>query len=117
MAMTFAIGIMAVAEGDRVAPNPSDSTRPGARAVAPWADNGMTANGSAFPEESPFFNAPAVVGTFSIDTSRPGSEAITHFTSDNTGLRSFSPRTTAASISAKKALEFTLIGAKPSGTS
>ncbi|SYZ72008.1 hypothetical protein TRIP_C20123 [Candidatus Zixiibacteriota bacterium] len=118
MIFTLALGIAAVMASDRQ-PGISATADHGpiAGAVAPWADDGMVANGTGCPAEPAFFTVPAVVGAFGIDTNRPGSEAVTHFSSDQSGPKAFTPRTTTASISAKKAMEFTLIGAKPSGTS
>ena len=69
-------------------------------------------NGKTF-----FLSIPAVVTNCSLDNNRPYSRNVANISSEN--LRPICSRTftTADIVSAKKAAEFTLVGARPSGTS
>ncbi|MEP0827363.1 MAG: hypothetical protein HRF51_02480 [bacterium] len=85
-------------------------------AAPPGGDFGMTSGDAPEEGTAVYLNMPAVIGGNNIDTSRPDTRA---------ELLRFSLRfdfayndllTTAAVISPEKASEFTLVGAKPSGT-
>ncbi|UCD93690.1 MAG: hypothetical protein JSU69_07930 [Candidatus Zixiibacteriota bacterium] len=67
--------------------------------------------------KSIFLTIPAVVGGQSLDSRRPDSKIIEYKVPHKSDFSRFDHLTTAASISSKKAMEFTLVGAKPSGTS
>jgi hypothetical protein len=64
-----------------------------------------------------FLSVPAVVGGCSLDSNRPASRAVSGRIFEYINFGQFKTLTTTALISPKKACEFTLIGAKPSGTS
>jgi hypothetical protein len=68
-------------------------------------------------EKTYFLSLPAVVTNCSLDNSRPGSSNVAFLTSANLGPVCPATLTEAVSVSAEKAAEFTLLGAKPSGTS
>ncbi len=59
---------------------------------------------------------PAVIGGFNLETNRPGQSFLKFITAGSENPGRYANLSTTASISSKKALEFTLIGAKPSGT-
>jgi len=67
--------------------------------------------------ESLYFTVPAVAASYNIDETRPVTPVIETKSAPLLDLRRCVLSTTAASISASKAREFTLVGAKPSGTS
>jgi hypothetical protein len=60
---------------------------------------------------------PAVIGGSNLDGTRPDSRMIECRTVQNPGTPRFGDLSTTASISPRKAMEFTLLGEKPSGTS
>ncbi|MCX6826751.1 MAG: hypothetical protein NTV06_05745 [candidate division Zixibacteria bacterium] len=60
---------------------------------------------------------PAVVNGYNADDNHPASKGTTYRDAHDIDIRQLDLLTTAGSISPDKALEFTLIGAKPSGTS
>lgn len=68
-------------------------------------------------EKSMFLSIPAVIGGPNLDNNRPDTKAIGFVISPSVGTSCRLTLTTTAFISPKKAHEFTLIGAKPSGTS
>jgi hypothetical protein len=68
-------------------------------------------------EKSMFLSIPAVIGGPNPDNNRPDTKAIGFVITRNVDTNCRSTLTTTAFISPKKAHEFTLIGAKPSGTS
>lgn len=59
---------------------------------------------------------PAVIGGFNFETNRPGQSYLKFITAGSTNHGRYAHLSTTASISSKKAMEFTLVGAKPSGT-
>jgi hypothetical protein len=116
--LSLAFGIISLADKSLVSSIPArDNEFPIANTPLPISDGSVSANGATRPEEVYFYTTPAVVGAFSVDTDRPDSEAVTLFSSAKATYPVLSPHTTTASISARKAMEFTLVGAKPSGTS
>lgn len=64
-----------------------------------------------------YYSIPAVFSLYNLNEPRPITKATELRPSRNICLHSYERLTTAASISPKKAEEFTLVGAKPSGTS
>lgn len=64
-----------------------------------------------------FYTIPAVFSLYNLNESRPTTKITELRPSRNINLHFYERLTTAASISPKKAREFTLVGAKPSGTS
>ncbi len=85
--------------------------------MLPDDDGSMEKNESSGSEKSVYFIIQAVVGAQNFDNIRPNLKII-----ESRSYQDFDPDqvhilTTAASISPEKAIEFTLVGAKPSGTS
>ncbi|MCP4706135.1 MAG: hypothetical protein GY865_16165 [candidate division Zixibacteria bacterium] len=83
----------------------------------PVGSNGVTdrqpfGNGKAI-----FYTIPAVFSLYNLNESRPITKITELQPGQNINLHLYERLTTAASISPKKAHEFTLVGAKPSGTS
>ncbi|HHI02469.1 MAG TPA: hypothetical protein ENL22_02980 [candidate division Zixibacteria bacterium] len=64
-----------------------------------------------------FYTIPAVFSLYNLNESRPITKATELRPNRNINLHFYERLTTAASISPEKAREFTLVGAKPSGTS
>ena len=64
-----------------------------------------------------FYTIPAVFSLYNLNESRPATKITELRPSRNINLHFYERLTTAALISPKKAQEFTLVGAKPSGTS
>jgi hypothetical protein len=64
-----------------------------------------------------FYTIPAVFSVYNLNESRPITKTTSLRPNRNINLYSHERLTTAASISPEKAQEFTLVGAKPSGTS
>lgn len=77
----------------------------------------MDKNESSGSSKSFFLSIPAVIGVQNLDCKRPDLKIIALNTPPNGDVSRFGHLTTTASISSRKALEFTLVGAKPSGTS
>ena len=77
---------------------------------------GMTSGDSNGPGSAVYLNMPAVIGGSNVDTSRPDTRAELLRFSHKFDFTYCDLRTTAAVISTEKATEFTLLGAKPSGT-
>ncbi len=67
--------------------------------------------------QSIYFTVPAIAATYSLDDTRPETPVIETKSAPRMDLKHCILSTTTASISASKAREFTLVGAKPSGTS
>jgi hypothetical protein len=67
--------------------------------------------------KSVYLCIPAMVGGQSLDNIKPDSKIIEYRATEALNVSRFDYLTTTALISSKKALEFTLVGAKPSGTS
>lgn len=67
--------------------------------------------------QSIYFTVPALAATYSLDETRPNTPVIETKSAPRLDLKHCFLSTTTASISASKAREFTLVGAKPSGTS
>jgi len=85
---------------------------------------GLPGNGFSYDESEPagpemifFLTVPAVVGSYSLDDNCPAPKAVGGKAFEDIKFRRFDALTTTASISPEKACEFTLVGAKPSGTS
>ncbi len=85
---------------------------------------GLPGNGFSYEENEPrstemifFLTVPAVVGSYSLDDNCPAPKALSGKAFEDVKFRRFDALTTTASISPEKACEFTLVGAKPSGTS
>lgn len=86
-------------------------------AAAPLGgDYGMTSGDAREEGTAVYLNMPAVIGGSNIDTSRPDTRAELLRFSLKFDLAYNDLLTTAAVISPEKASEFTLVGAKPSGT-
>ena len=64
-----------------------------------------------------FLTIPAFVVVYNFNETKPNSRVIELKTSPKTTIHFIESLSTTASISAEKAMEFTLVGAKPSGTS
>ncbi len=64
-----------------------------------------------------FYTIPAVFSLYNLNESRPVTKSTELRPSRNIYLHSYDRLTSAVSIASEKAHEFTLIGAKPSGTS
>jgi hypothetical protein len=97
--------------------NCEDCPRAIVRISLPGDEGSMEKSEPADPGKSIFLTIPAVVGGQSLDSKRPDSKIIEYKVPRNHDFSRFDHLTTAASISSKKAMEFTLVGAKPSGTS
>jgi len=69
------------------------------------------------PGKAIFYTIPAVFSLYNLNETRPITKSTELRPSRNINLHSNVRLTTAASISPEKAQEFTLVGAKPSGTS
>jgi hypothetical protein len=80
-------------------------------------DGSMKKNEASNSEKSIFFLIQAVVGGQNFDNIRPIQKIIESRSYHDLVSAPVHIQTTAASISPQKALEFTLVGAKPSGTS
>jgi len=83
----------------------------------PDDDGSMKKNEPSGSEKSVFFIIQAVVSAQNFDNIRPDLKIIESRTYQDSDPEPVHILTTAASISPKKAVEFTLMGAKPSGTS
>jgi hypothetical protein len=77
-----------------------------------FAENQGTDYGDAF-----FLTSPAVLSGFGIDDNRHNGRSVIYRLSHDFGSELPSELTTAGVISPEKAHEFTLVGARPSGTS
>jgi hypothetical protein len=80
-------------------------------------DGSMNKNEKSGSENSIFFIIQAVISGQNFDNIRPNLKLIESRTYHDFNLNPIHILTTAASISPEKAVEFTLVGAKPSGTS
>jgi hypothetical protein len=69
------------------------------------------------PGQSTYFTVPALAASYNLDDSRPETPVIETKSAPRFDLKHCLLSTTTAAISASKAREFTLVGAKPSGTS
>jgi hypothetical protein len=94
-----------------------DGPRAILRVSLPGDEGSMEKSEPAETGKSIFLTIPAVVGGQSLDSKRPDSKIIEYKAPQKSDFSRFDHLTTAASISSKKAMEFTLVGAKPSGTS
>ncbi len=85
--------------------------------MLPDDDGSMEKNESSGSEKSIYFIIQAVVGAQNFDNIRPNLKIIESRSYQDFNSVQVHILTTAASISPEKAIEFTLVGAKPSGTS
>jgi len=109
------------------APDPDSNEERGAIAniIFPGGAGSMVKNEPFSPGKASILSIPAVVGIQNFENLRPDSRVIEYKSMYNNGISRYDHLTTTASISPKKALaispkkalEFTLVGAKPSGTS
>lgn len=83
----------------------------------PDDDGTMNKNERSSSDKSVFFVIQAVVNGQNLDNIRPNLKMIESLSYHDFDLTPEHISTTAASISPEKAIEFTLVGAKPSGTS
>lgn len=77
----------------------------------------MEKNEKPAQQKTMYFSVPAVIGGQNLDNAKPTLKVVEYKTLQNADFSRFDRLTTTASISSRKALEFTLVGAKPSGTS
>jgi len=110
-----------IAVPDLKANTDSDAARPGRHIISsiifPDVDGSMKKNEPSGSEKSLFFTIQAIISGQNLDNSRPDSKSIESQAYQELNPRQIHIATTTASISPKKAFEFTLLGAKPSGTS
>jgi len=101
------------------APEPDNDGGRGsfANIIFPGGPGSMTKNEPFSPEKSSILSIPAVVSVQNYENLRPDSRVIEYKSIYASGVNRYDHLTTTASISPEKALEFTLVGAKPSGTS
>ncbi len=98
--------------------NPPTQCRLVAGFSLPNVDDGsMNKGDTPNSEHCLYFTVPAIAGTYSIGDNRPETPVIETRMAPRPVLKKTFCATTTASISAHKAREFTLVGAKPSGTS
>jgi len=88
-----------------------------ANIIFPDATGSMEKNEPFSPGKSSILAIPAVVVIQNYENLRPESRVIEYKSIQQSDDSRFDNLTTTASISPEKALEFTLVGAKPSGTS
>lgn len=81
------------------------------------SDGSMSKGKPVGGEHSLYFSIPAVAPAYNLDDTRPDGIVIETKSAPKVGFNQRLTVTTTASISASKAREFTLVGAKPSGTS
>ena len=101
------------------APEPDQEGGRGAFAniLFPGSPGSMVKNEPFSPDKASILSIPAVVGVQNHENLRPDSKVIEYKSIQTAGVSRYDHLTTTASISPEKALEFTLVGAKPSGTS
>jgi hypothetical protein len=128
--LVVSIGLMAlifigsasinIAVSDLGANTDSDAASPGRHIISsvifPDVDGSMEKNESQGSEKSIFFTIQAIISGQNLDNSRPDSKSIESQAYQDFNLQRIHVATTTAAISSKKAAEFTLLGAKPSGT-
>lgn len=96
----------------------ADENERGASASnVPCGNVAITENGDTDAGPIYFLTSPAVIGGCGVDSSRPDGRSIACKSSSDFKLNFQHELTTTAVISPHKAEEFTLVGAKPSGTS
>jgi len=83
----------------------------------PSGGNSMTKTEPIGTGRMMFLTIPAFVVVYNVNETKPNSRVIELKTSPKTTIHFVESLSTTASISAEKAMEFTLVGAKPSGTS
>ena len=98
-------------------PDNQDDQTTIANIIFPDGTGSMEKNEPFSPGKSSILAIPAVVGIQNFENLRPDSRVIEYKTMHNSDNSRYDNLTTTASISPEKALEFTLVGAKPSGTS
>ena len=82
----------------------------------PAGGNSMTGTEPVGKSHDVYITTPALVSGGGFEYRRPVMKAVCYTTLNESDYSRFSDLTTTASISSKKAHEFTLVGAKPSGT-
>nr|MBN2278820.1 hypothetical protein [candidate division Zixibacteria bacterium] len=85
--------------------------------LIPLGSGSMATNEHRDTERSITLSMPALVNGQTLETVRPHCRVIEYKSLQINDLTRYSGLSTKASISPEKALEFTLVGAKPSGTS
>ena len=88
-----------------------------ASVIFPGDQGSMVKNEPLSSGKSSFLSIPAVVGVQNYENLRPNSRIIEYRSPYSAALNRLVYLSKAALISPEKALEFTLVGAKPSGTS
>jgi hypothetical protein len=96
--------------------NNSDSQKYQADTPDPVGSNSMTGTEPVGKSHDVYITTPALVSGGGFEYRRPVLKAVCYTTLCKSDYSRFSDLTTTASISSKKAHEFTLVGAKPSGT-
>ena len=97
--------------------NPSAETESLRDIANPIAGAAMVESEPYGSEKTFFLSIPAVVTGCSLDNSRPDSRNVADIFSESIRPICAGALTTADIVAARKAAEFTLVGAKPSGTS
>lgn len=83
----------------------------------PAGENSMARTEPVGSGRMMFLTVPALIVVYNLNQAKPDARVIELKTSPKSTIHFIESLSTTASISAEKAMEFTLVGAKPSGTS